>query len=219
MGLIDIYEGIRDAGVAAARTNRDVVDSVLELGRAVASASFQPPLVSPPGSAVAPGGPLQVGTEGAPRIGTGGGGGAGSQFRTVGSPLVYSMSGGGPAMTREDLELYAEKTQLASGGWVYVFAGHLYPGGGGVLSAVGSGGGGGSTSPGGRNAPRPRSTGNLDRANDTFRTSVGGSASAAASVSAKPITDRLDGLRADVQRLGRALEGDGGAGLRFGGGL
>ena len=211
MGLIDIYEGMATAGEAAARTNREVVNSVLELGRAVASATFAPPLVSPPGSAVAPGGPLQLGTEGA-RAGTGGGGGGGSQFTTVGSPLVYSLGGGGPAMTREDLERFATKMELESGGWVYVFAGYLYPGSGGVLSTTSLGGGGGSTSPSGRNSFRPQSTGNLDRTNDRRP-------GASAASSSQPVVDELRGVRSDIQRLSRSLEGDGGAGLRFGGGL
>lgn len=217
MGIRDLYEGIADSGERAAKVTAKVVDAVEALSKVSAPASFAPGA----GGAVAPGGPLLIGTA-QPRVGTGGGGGGGGSS-VVGSPLIYSLSGGGPAMTKEDLELFAEKMELPSGGWVYVFAGYLYPGSGGVLSTISAGGGGGGASAGGgrdRGPGRGRGptapSGNQDRTPLSERL---GRSSAGSSVESREAVDHLRGLRSDVQNLARAMQGDGGAGIRFGGGL
>lgn len=194
------------------------------------------PLPSPPGTIFdAFGQPIN--RTGARTSSTGEGGG-GSQFTLDENVLIPSMTPGAPLMRRSDLDGFVasgicDVMRLPSGGHVISCEWGLYPGTDGVLaSASGRGGQSGDSgdesstgSPPSRSRNGRPSYGNVDVSTPTYGnvdvSKRAGSASAASSVSldSRPITERLDGLRSDVQQMTRALAGDGGAGIRFKGGL
>lgn len=225
----DLYDGIATSAERAEGATKRVAEGVEALAKAArevkAPASFAPS----PGSAIAPGGVVQVGAEGA-RVGTGGGAASGTQFTLAANPLIYPRSPDGWVVRRSDLEAFlADGTcwemELPSGGTVISCPFGQYPGlAGGVLSTVSAGGGGGAGGAGGGGGTRSRlPTGNQDRtrrfgsADNADRSRALGSSTAGAD--SRAVVDELRGVRSDLQRMGRALEGDGGAGLRFGGGL
>lgn len=171
---------------------------------------------------------------------TSSGGGSGSQFTLDENALIPSMTPGAPLMRRSDLDGFVARgvcdiMRMPSGGHVVSCPWGLYPGTDGVLSSSSGRGGrsgdgdddssGGSTSSRSRNG-RP-SYGNINVSTPTYgnvdvsKRAGSSSASASSSVSLddRRITERLDGLREDVQQMTRALAGDGGAGIRFKGGL
>lgn len=173
-----------------------------------------------------------------------GGSGGGSRFKLADNPLVQSLTPGAILLYRSDLEGFVasgvcEIMELPSGGSVISCPWGLYPSfGGGVLQSTSASSSGGQTNLSGRNIPHPGSRGfdNLDRSRRFNSTRIGtgsaptigssgsfssSGASSALSVSldSKPITERLDGLRVDIRELGRAISGDGGAGIRLRGGL
>lgn len=199
------------------------------------------PLPSPPGTIFdAFGQPIN--RTGSRSTSSGGGGASGSQFTLDENVLIPSMTPGAPLMRRSDLDGFTARgicdiMRLPSGGHVVSCPWGLYPGTDGVLSsASGSsgrsadGGGGGELS-GGSPSSRSRnglpSYGIVDVSTPTYgnvdvsKRAGSSSASSASSVSldSRPITERLDGLRSDVQQMTRALAGDGGASIRFKGGL
>jgi hypothetical protein len=167
------------------------------------------------------------------------GGDGGKTLTLAENPLVYSIDGRGPVLYSSDLEAYlsigtCQLIKLPSGGEMISCPFGMYPGlSGGVLRSMsarssksigGGGSGGGSSSTRSRNG-RP-SYGDVDVSRPTYgdvdvSRPAGSSATGASSVSldSRPITDRLDGLRSDVREMTRALQGDGGAGIRFKGGL
>lgn len=223
-----------------------------------APASFNPPQPAPigspsnpvPSTGFPPGQPLAPGTLfdsfGRPierpsfsrSSGTGGergAGGGGKSIKLDENILIPTTPPGGPLMRRSDLDGYVamgvcDIMELPSGGHMISCPWGLYSGTGGVLSSVsGRSSRDRGTNPSGANAPRPDSTGNLDRTHrfrdkpgnldrrpDRENRKFGGSSVA---IDSRPITDRLDGLRDDVQNMTRALQGDGGAGVRFKGGF
>lgn len=197
-----------------------------------------PPL--PPNSILGPDGrPVR-------RISTGGGSSTSSQFKLADNPLIPSMTPGAPLMYKSDLEGFVAAgvchlMSLPSGAEVISCQWGLYPGlSGGILStSSGRSSGGSEGAPG-----RARASSDIvGLADDVFSSGASrggrrggggtaggggtGSATGASTTSAplavdidsRPITDRLDGLRSDIRQLSRSLAGDGGAGIRFKGGL
>lgn len=138
------------------------------------------------------------------------------------------------------------RMDLPSGGWVWSCPSinGMYPGTDGVLSTTSGRSSGGSQGAPGRSsassdivgladpvfssgAARGGRRGGGGTAGGGGTGSATGSATGASTTSAplavdidsRPITDRLDGLRSDIRELSRSLAGDGGAGIRFKGGL
>lgn len=172
--------------------------------------------------------------------------GSGSQVTLADNPLIPSMTPGAILLYKSDLEGFlasgmCQLMDLPSGGQVISCPWGLYPGlSGGVLSSTSGQSSGGSSSSSGTGSGTGGldfevSTGNQDRRrrqnpnvtnNPTGRqfgpsasSTTGPSAPSSVQLDSRPITDRLDGLRRDVQTLASSLAGDGGAGIRFHGGL
>lgn len=194
------------------------------------------PLPSPPGTIFdAFGRPLNR-TSPRSTSSSGGRGGGSSQFTLAESALIPSMTPGAMLLRRTDLDGFVargvcEIMQLPSGGHVISCPWGLYPATDGVLSSMSlsrsASSGGGNRGGSGRPARegltnerrhdfnRPFKGRNNNEREDLGR--AGGSSSV--SLDDHRITERLDGLRSDVQQMTRALTGDGGASVRFKGGF